>query len=804
MRGSSAGSCDSGGKPRAVPERPEPYVGPRPFERADAPRFFGRNREARELVARVVAHSVVLLYATSGAGKTSLVNAGVTPLLEKEQGFKVLPVARVRELSAGPPDPTANAFVSAIAAHFDLQLHSGARLVDVLRRAVDLGEDDQFQAPRALILDQLEEVFTAHPERWRDRRDLFEQIAEAVETDPLLRVILVMREDHVAKLEPYRQLLPEQLRARLRLELMGSRAAELAASAPLEGTGRRFASGVVEQLVDDLRTFFVESDEPGKRVEVVGEYVEPVHLQVACAALWRDLPSEVKEITSDHLRRFADVDEVLARFYDEAIAAAAARAGMDEGELRVEFERLFITPMGTRGTAYLRHGAARRIPGTAIAELEQRHLIRAEWRAGTRWFELTHDRMIEPVRAANERKLLHAITDAEPRGREAPVVEERRGALASLLSKRGARDADYEQYTSAAAEPDAGDGGTALCLSGGGNRAILFNAGALARLNEAGYLATVDRIAGVSGGAIAAATLGAAWSTLDFDERGVANNLDAEVIARLRDFARVTIDWKAMVSRVFGVNGNKRLVRKLRDVLFGDATLLDLPGRPEIVVVAANLESGQPFRFSRQATGDTLTGWRRETSIEIAKAVAASAALAPAFSPAHVTLETRDGDGEGQEVELTDGSVFDSLALESVWRRFDTIMVSDPRSRHTLGKSRGWWSHFVNILAAEDNELHALRRRQLITAYVTGVKVGAYWSIGADIASYGLADTLPAPRERTAALARYPSRLAAVPDHVQERLINWGYAAADAAYRAHVDPEAEPPTRFLYPEAGIG
>jgi NTE family protein len=49
------------------------------------------------------------------------------------------------------------------------------------------------------------------------------------------------------------------------------------------------------------------------------------------------------------------------------------------------------------------------------------------------------------------------------------------------------------------------DSGIALCLSGGGYRAILFHVGALWRLNELGYLPKLDRVSSVSGGSITAA-----------------------------------------------------------------------------------------------------------------------------------------------------------------------------------------------------------------------------------------------------------------------------------------------------------
>src|SRR5438270_13748934 len=46
--------------------------------------------------------------------------------------------------------------------------------------------------------------------------------------------------------------------------------------------------------------------------------------------------------------------------------------------------------------------------------------------------------------------------------------------------------------------------GIALCLSGGGYRAMLFHVGALWRLSELGYLPTLDRVSSVSGGSITA------------------------------------------------------------------------------------------------------------------------------------------------------------------------------------------------------------------------------------------------------------------------------------------------------------
>src|SRR5512143_1804382 len=83
-----------------------PYIGPRPFERVDGINFFGRTRETRDLMSLIMAERVVLFYAESGAGKTSLLNTQIIPNLE-EEGFYVLPVVRVgSELPPGLPATT--------------------------------------------------------------------------------------------------------------------------------------------------------------------------------------------------------------------------------------------------------------------------------------------------------------------------------------------------------------------------------------------------------------------------------------------------------------------------------------------------------------------------------------------------------------------------------------------------------------------------------------------------------------------------------------------------------------------------
>src|SRR5262245_14344158 len=141
-----------------------PYVGPRPFERTaeDRARFFGRDREVEEIVSLILSHPIVLVYAQSGAGKTSLFNTAVSEALEGKH-VGLLPLARVR--GAGAPGLDASAIenlyvfsaLESLAPAAEPEELAGTSLAGYLERTRPEGDP----APRALVLDQFEELFTS-------------------------------------------------------------------------------------------------------------------------------------------------------------------------------------------------------------------------------------------------------------------------------------------------------------------------------------------------------------------------------------------------------------------------------------------------------------------------------------------------------------------------------------------------------------------------------------------------------------------------------------------------------------------
>jgi NTE family protein len=103
-----------------------------------------------------------------------------------------------------------------------------------------------------------------------------------------------------------------------------------------------------------------------------------------------------------------------------------------------------------------------------------------------------------------------------------------------------------------------------------------------------------------------------------------------------------------------------------------------------------------------------------------------------------------------------------------------------------------------------DNQVRSLRTRQVIASFESHERAGAYWGARTDIANYQLADALPCPVDKTTLLANTPTRLKALADSDQMRLINWGYAVCDAAMRKHVDSSLAAPADFPYPAEGVG
>jgi WD40 repeat protein len=399
-------------------DQPNPYIGPRTFRKEEGDRFFGRDRETADLEALVISEKLVLFYAQSGAGKSSLINARLIPSLErKERPFEVLPVARLGgDTAVGAEVENIyifNLFRSLHRRESDPELFRALTLSDFLKKLTE-DKDGYFYDPnltqslrdpkpwpRMLIIDQFEEIFSTNVEAWQKREEFFRQMAQAMQDDPFLWVLLVMREDFIAALDPYAHLLPKGLRARYYMERLSHEAAVKAIRSPVEKQ-RPYAEGVAEKLAEDLSRVKVQKQD-GTTGTDPGQYIEPVQLQVVCYSLWENLPSEGTEITEQDLQDVGDVNQSLARYYDQRVSEVARTKDVQERRIRDWFEKKLITEGGIRNMVIQERETPPGGLDDEVIRALQSDLVRAEKRGGTTWYELTHDRLVEPVLASNKK-----------------------------------------------------------------------------------------------------------------------------------------------------------------------------------------------------------------------------------------------------------------------------------------------------------------------------------------------------------------------------------------------------------------
>jgi len=379
-------------KPGAI----NPYVGPRSFKRGET--LYGRGVEAARLFHLLLADRLVLFYSPSGAGKTSLLQAQLAQRLDRE-GFDVIYDIRVGRKPAGTPSIPVNRYLLGAVLSIEEALEKGQQLplddlaampfADYVKRVRELRKGHK---RLALLFDQFEEIFV-DPTDDDAKQEFFRVIGELFE-DTTLHAVFAMREDWIARIDDYEDLIPSRLKARLRLSLLTEKQAVEAIRAPALEQGVNFK--VAEQLAHDLaRTTVMTSD--GATREAYS-FVEPVQLQVVCLTLW-DKPRDDPKVI-DNLEGVS-VDNALADYYRRCIHHVVVEKKLaDERTVREWFSSL-ITARGIRTQILLDEDSINRLSNAAIKVLVDKHLVRAEQRGGRTWFELSHDRLVNPIRSSN-------------------------------------------------------------------------------------------------------------------------------------------------------------------------------------------------------------------------------------------------------------------------------------------------------------------------------------------------------------------------------------------------------------------
>jgi NTE family protein len=261
--------------------------------------------------------------------------------------------------------------------------------------------------------------------------------------------------------------------------------------------------------------------------------------------------------------------------------------------------------------------------------------------------------------------------------------------------------------------------------------------------------------------------------------------------------------------------------------LFHGRTLQDLPSDrsdpdatvkgPRFVLNATNVKTGSLWRFSKPYMADYRIGMIDWPRLPLAVAVAASSAFPPFLSPMRINLDDfnfRAGVPQPppsrslrSEAVLTDGGVYDNLGLEPVWKHYQTVLISDGGRKmdDDQAPATDWAWHSRRLIDLLQHEISNLRRRQAITSFQQNTRSGTYWGIQTDIDHYQFPGALVSHvSPATQRIAQIETRLAAMSEHTQELIMNWGYAVCDAAIRKHVLPNfAGPAAKWPFPNSPI-
>jgi hypothetical protein len=185
-----------------------PYRGLDALQEGDEALFFGRDREVRdcirvlEQVRSSAADRAFVIHSPSGAGKSSLLRAGLWRRLRRHAAFSPLSIVRMRDgvltneewgLAAGLAKPKANLLNLPLGALEERVVHDLPRLLSDFADA----DTSRAGARRTLLLgiDQAEEMFAlATPREIDEQRCLFAALGEASK-GLHVRLVLTVRDD---------------------------------------------------------------------------------------------------------------------------------------------------------------------------------------------------------------------------------------------------------------------------------------------------------------------------------------------------------------------------------------------------------------------------------------------------------------------------------------------------------------------------------------------------------------------------------------------------------------------------------
>jgi Novel STAND NTPase 1 len=407
-----------------MPPAKNRYPGIRSFEADDQILFYGRSREIDELFNLIKIKPLVALFGKSGLGKTSLLKAGVGPLLLKQHYYPIM--IRLQDTDVPPTVSVLNALEKYI--DKDLLNKYGNKTKNKIWENLNAAS---FQTARGLaatpvlIFDQFEELFN-HPKKVQeafashigdlienrlpsDIEDALNQVPRSQRTNELMswfrppnvKIIFAIRSDRMSELHKMRFEIPAILQNRYELKPLHAQQAKDAIERPAALSGSEFntqpftfAPETIEKIQSELSNEFEE--------------IESFQLQIICQYIERNVKKEQADgkqnivVEPSHLGGKEGIQGILKNYYNNQIALL----GTNEEQLaaRQLLEEGLIVNKRRIGVAEAMVKESYKISDNLLEKLLTSRLIRPEDTRLGRTYEISHDTLVKPILGALKRR----------------------------------------------------------------------------------------------------------------------------------------------------------------------------------------------------------------------------------------------------------------------------------------------------------------------------------------------------------------------------------------------------------------
>jgi WD40 repeat protein len=294
------------------------------YSKEDRNIFFGRDKEIEELHSRVFESRIMIVYGTSGTGKSSLINCGLANKFNDSDWLPVT-IRRNGNINRSLYESLCRTGLTEISsAKKDFSENKGNDILKLIR-SIYL---DHFK-PIFLVFDQFEELFIFGNNDERD--ELISNIKKVVDSDLQCRFVFSVREEYLAGFTDFEKIIPSFLANRIRIEKMTRHNAIKAIEGPCELKGITVEPGFSEMLLDKLNP-----DNPDVELTYLQVYLDKV-FQIAS-----EDGDEVNEFSKKYIDRAGEVKDLLGTFLEEQVSK------LDDPESGMMILKSFVSAKGTR------------------------------------------------------------------------------------------------------------------------------------------------------------------------------------------------------------------------------------------------------------------------------------------------------------------------------------------------------------------------------------------------------------------------------------------------------------------------